>query len=265
MTTTVPANRVLGFDCSQWQNDVSTAQVMNMLLAFNTGMRYVYIKASQRYLDRDYILNWGNAEGVMPRGAYHFYDWGVSYDIQIDLFCQLINNDPGELPPVMDYEMATGCPAKVTASGIAYKFLNDLGNRTGLTPMLYTSPGFWAAHGSTNVNFKKFYLWIANYQVAKPTVPAPWTEWTFWQDGVYQDGKYHGAESYSLDHDQYNGNEEKFRTFAGLAAPVMTLEQTVAMLVANGIQTEGRLQAIVADIKELQGRLNILHMPQIMK
>lgn len=250
----------LGIDISVWQDDNSTAQMMDFQKAKAAGARFVFIKASQRgSVDQDYVNNWLHAEGVLPRGAYHFYDWSASYDIQINLFCQLINNDPGELPPVLDYEMASGAPARATAAAIALKFLKDVQQRTGVTPMMYTSPGYWYSYGVTTMtDFARFPLWIAHYYVAAPTVPKPWAEWKFWQFGVYPRGREFGAESASIDLDYFNGSEQELLVYAGLENPPMTLEERVARLEANGLETEGRLKA-------LEAALHIINLPIVMR
>jgi lysozyme len=264
----------LGLDISLWQNDVSTPQMMDFAKSKAAGAKFVFIKASQKgYLDRDYVNNWINAEGILPRGAYHFYDWSASYDIQINLFCQIINNDPGELPPVMDYEMSTGAPIRATAAAICLRFLKDVQQRTGKTPMLYTSPGYWGSYGvTTNLEFAKFPLWVANYMVASPTIPKPWTSWKFWQYGVFPRGHEFGAESASIDLDYYNGTEQDMKIWAGIEAPPPTIEEQIAALTArvtqletNGVQTEYRLQDIVARLQALEAALHIVYMPQIGK
>lgn len=222
----------LGIDCSVWQDNDSTPQMMDFAKSKAAGAKFVFIKASQGgALDGDYVNNWLHAEGVLPRGAYHFYDWRVSYSVQINLFCQIVENDPGELPPALDYESRINVPIRATAAGIALRFLKDVEQRTGRTPLLYTSPGFWGEFGlPANTDFAKFPLWVANYGVYKPSVPKPWTNWTFWQYSSTGDGLKFGAESKSLDMDYFNGAEDEFKVWAGLVDPApeeMTLEQRV--------------------------------------
>lgn len=237
----------LGIDISVWQDDNSTPQMMDFGKAKAAGAKFVFIKSSQAgYLDQDYVKNWMNAEGVLPRGAYHFYDWRASYQLQIDLFCRLIGNDPGELPPVLDYEMRTSAPARATAAGAALRFLKDIENRTGKKPMIYTSPGYWDSYGVNNPEFAKYPLWVANYDVSKPAVRLPWKTWTIWQYSAKGDGLKFGAESKSLDMDYFNGTEAEFRAWAGLEDPApepLTVEQRLerieSALKAHGIELSG--------------------------
>jgi lysozyme len=50
-------------------------------------------------------------------------------------------------------------------------------------------------------------LWLADYDVAVPTVPAPWKRWSFWQSG--------GS---GLDVDQFNGDRVALLDFARMPA-----------------------------------------------
>lgn len=221
-----------GIDISIWQDDNSTAQTFDFHKAKAAGAKFVFIKSSQQcYLDQDYVLNWLNSEGVLPRGAYHFLDWRENLDKQIQFFSTIINNDPGELPPVLDFEMKTNAPTKTVAAAACLKFLKQVEQNTGISPILYTSPGYWYSYGSYTVQeFKKYLLWIAHYGVANPSVFLPWTKWTFWQYGVFPNGKMFGAESTNLDHNWFNGTEEELRIFAGIQEVGPTTEERLTRL-----------------------------------
>jgi GH25 family lysozyme M1 (1,4-beta-N-acetylmuramidase) len=47
-------------------------------------------------------------------------------------------------------------------------------------------------------------LWIAHFDVAEPTVPAPWGDWTFWQ---YTSNGTIGGTTGNVDRDRYAGNQ----------------------------------------------------------
>ena len=104
MTTT------LGIDCSHWQNDKSTPQKMDFQTAKESGAKFAFIKVSERGgIDQDFEYNWQAAkEAGIPRGGYHFLRWDLPATTQARVFCACLAGDPGELPPVADFE----APAK---------------------------------------------------------------------------------------------------------------------------------------------------------
>jgi hypothetical protein len=63
--------------------------------------------------------------------------------------------------------------------------------------------------------FEQFPLWLAWYGM-EIKVPAPWTEWTFWQYTDKGDGHAYGVEASTIDLNYFNGNTETFRKRFGL-------------------------------------------------
>jgi len=214
---------ILGCDVSVWQDDNSTAQMMNFEKAMNEGLRFAFIKASERmFKDLDFDKNWLNAKAAgMPRGAYHFLRGDISGLYQANFFCELLKDDPGELPPVADFEYPTK-DGIYPSNALLWQFLETVESRLGIRPMVYTSPGYWNQHGkikgTSNFDSKWAYfpLWIAHYTTAeKPIVPQPWTKWTFWQYTAQGDGLKYGAESKVLDLNRFNGDEMDWQKFLG--------------------------------------------------
>lgn len=208
-------------DISKWQDDDSTPQRFDFSKAVAQGVVGVGIKASERMgVDADFIWNWESAKKAgLYRMAYHFLRWDIAGATQANFFCDLLKDDPGELPPVADFE----APAKTMSNGtikypsnaLLFDFLTTVQNRMGVVPMIYTSPGFWNSHGKVkgasyyDEKWAYFPLWIAHYNVDTPTVPKPWKNWAFWQYTVSPEGKKYGAESEGIDLDVYNGTLEE--------------------------------------------------------
>ena len=173
---------ITGIDVSHWQDDKSTARKMNFEKSKQAGAKFVFIKVSERGgADDDFILNWQNAKTAgLPRGGYHFLRWDVSGLLQARIFCELLKGDPGELPPVADFE-APLKDGKYPSNALLAQFLEAVESISGIKPMLYTSPGFWNSYGKNKTTGKfdaswSYYpLWIAHYTGAeKPQVPEPW-------------------------------------------------------------------------------------------
>lgn len=242
----------LGIDCSVWQDDNSTPQMMDFGKAKEAGAEFVFIKSSQGlYQDQDFQKNWENAGAAgLPRGMYHFLVWTGSVLAQAEYFAGLINAHPCELPPVLDYESRTNIPAKVTAATNCLAFCRRVEELTGKTPMIYTSPSFWFEYGSNSTDFTKYPLWIAHYNVTKPSVPAPWKNWTFWQYSSIGSGAKYGAESTYIDLDLYNGTLEELKVWAGITPPPPTIEERLA-------DHEARIQALEA--------INHIYLPIVQK
>jgi GH25 family lysozyme M1 (1,4-beta-N-acetylmuramidase) len=66
--------------------------------------------------------------------------------------------------------------------------------------------------------FKQYALWIANYGVSKPMIPAPWKdgEWLLWQYTDKGDGLQYGVETLNVDMNYFNGDENAFNKRFGL-------------------------------------------------
>ena len=213
---------ILGIDVSVWQDDNSTPQKMDFKKARENGAKFVFIKVSERMaVDPDYLDNWSNAKAAgLPRGGYHFLRWDISGLYQARAFCELLKNDPGELPPVADFE-APPKDGKYPSNALLWQFLEEVENILGKKPMIYTSPGFWNSYGKDkntgqfDAKWAVFDLWIAHYGVSAPLVPKPWNTWTFWQFTSSGDGLAFGAESKSIDLNYFNGSEDEFKAYLG--------------------------------------------------
>jgi len=230
---------IRGIDISHWQDDKSTPQKMNFKKAVENGAKYVFIKVSERGgIDRDFEYNWTNAkEAGLLRGGYHFLRWDLDGVVQARLFSELLRDDPGELPPVADFE-APNKGSLYPSNVLLEKFLVEVENKTDRKPMIYTSPGFWNTHGRNRITkqFDKkwayYPLWVAHYMtyregVSKPRDMQPWTgmrkKWTFWQHSCTGDGLAYGAESKSIDLNWFNGSLKELNDFAyGKAATPAT-------------------------------------------
>ena len=212
--------RTLGIDVSKWQDDNSTPQRMDFKKAYDAGARFVFIKASQAcWMDEDMLYNWKSAKDAgLLRGAYHFLDWKANVVEQANFFCGLLEKDPGELPPVVDYEFRTGVPND--AASLLELVCDIIEGRLNKFPIIYTSPYYWKEHGSNDEWWNLHDLWIANYEVSRPFVPDPWDTWTFWQWTDKGDGKLFGAESYGLDMNWFNGSYDALIAYVGATIPV---------------------------------------------
>jgi len=190
------------------------------------GIGYSFMKASQGVVsDPVFTRLWQEAKGIMPRGAYHFYDSVYSQGSpheQLDRFLQQLGPDLGELPLVLDIEGIYATMGTHPGWQNWLLFLNLL--RDQVWPheiMIYTSPYFWRDNVPADAlpNFAEYPLWIANYGVTAPRIPAPWgnfdqsDDWTFWQysDEEYIDGIFNeNGQPTQVDVNYFNGSKTDF-------------------------------------------------------
>src|SRR5262249_33476261 len=86
--------------------------------------------------------------------------------------------------------------------------------RTGKKPIVYTGPFFFMSTLGGPAGFSSYPVWIANYGVTCPSVPASWSSFTLWQ---YDDmGAVPGVAGNSIDHDIFNGSLADLTAFTGM-------------------------------------------------
>jgi len=198
---------IVGTDVSFYESPIDFRKM-------KSAAEFTIIKVGQRdFIDPDFYTLWHNSKGLLPRGSYWFYDKrNTTPEGQAELWIKTMNGDYGELPLFADYE------------GIIYggndiaNFKRFLERVKQLVPekevFIYTGRYFWKDDSGYNSSyaefFKQFPLWIAAYG-ASPVIPAPWTEWTFWQYTDKGNGTTYGCGGGSVDLNYFNGDEEEFK------------------------------------------------------
>jgi len=211
---------IRGIDVSKWQGFV------NWKLAVNNGARFAYIKSSQWDTDPRFKENWANSKGILPRGAYHYLDWGWDEVKQAELMVKSMGADFGELPPACDFEQNPApyglTPTQTTAK--LQRFLDTVECLTGRIPTIYTGYYFWKDWGNTLAKWTKYPQWLPWY-ASKAWIfyctkggtgaPKPWKQWTVWQYSDRGSGLAYGCQSASVDLNEFYGSEADFAMFTG--------------------------------------------------
>ena len=196
---------VQGIDVSRFQGAVDWRKVNG------AGKIFGFAKATQgvSYVDPTFAKNWSAmADAGMIRGAYHFYSAASPASAQAKNFINAIGSlDVGDLPPVIDLEDRSGIvqnqvPVARLRQGV-HDWIDAVQDALGLTPIIYTDPSFWKQYMSDE--FGEYPLWIANYNVAQPTVPSTWEDYAFWQ--YSQTGKVSGVAG-NVDLNVFNGTQD---------------------------------------------------------
>lgn len=206
---------ILGIDVSVWNGEI------NWSTALQAGVQFAFLKASQaNFSDKLFTTNWGPAGGAgIVRGAYHYYDWMATPEVQASRFLATVGGDPGELPAVLDYEELAGIPPTVQALAAIRRWLELVEAAQGRRPIIYTSLGMWNAHGNVyDPYWARYPLWIADYT---PPVyfPDPWDVYAFWQYASSGNGSTYGATGGTMDLDRYEGTMEELRRQFSIPSP----------------------------------------------
>lgn len=213
--------------------DASSVQGLLQIAALDAaGCKILFAKCQQGNdgKDPDFERNIAAARAAGWRcGAYHFLYPLPKLDpvAQAEGFFKAspLGSADGDLPPALDLEWPDpdtgwkkwGCTAQ-EVSDFARRCAERMTELYGRKPIIYIYPYFENSliHSGADVAWLAEYpLWIASYGGTKPTIPAPWTDWTFWQfDGNGGRKMPNGGDA---DFDYFNGDEAALEAFCRLA------------------------------------------------
>lgn len=211
---------VLGTDVSFYEDDQSTSRHIDFALMRSAGVRFTVIRAGQNlWVDPSYSTSWVNAKAAgLPRGSYWFYDSRVHPVDQAALWISVVQRegDMGELPLFADFEESY---KGQYAGGSNFRLFLEEVKR--LVPqkeiVIYTGYYYWIDNVSDSLHeyFSQYALWIAAYGTDAPMIPAPWTNWLFWQYTDKGAGATYGTEG-NVDLNYFNGDQEAFNARFGI-------------------------------------------------
>ena len=181
--------RAMGIDVSRFQGAITWPSVAG------AGIRFAYVQASrgsgtdctvkpaQCGADPYFAVNRTAAESAGIRvGAYHraFASGGTVTDAradalaEADVFLATVGSiNSGELVPVLDVETPFTGMTSTTLRAWIRAWVKRVYKRLGRKPMIYTNATSWSATGNTKEFAKARYpLWVAEWGVSSPTVPA---------------------------------------------------------------------------------------------
>jgi lysozyme len=176
-----------GIDVSYYQGEITWSRVRR------AGIRFAFIRVSDgtEVFDVRFEDNWRGAHRAkILRGAYQFFRPEQSPIDQANLLIRTLRaHGAGELPPVIDIEETGGLPL-ATVVERAQQWIARVRAELKVEPIVYTNPAMWQYRGAPELASQT--LWLAHYTEQCPSIPAPWTRWTFWQ--YTDDGRVPGIE-----------------------------------------------------------------------
>jgi GH25 family lysozyme M1 (1,4-beta-N-acetylmuramidase) len=193
--------KALGIDVSRFQGTIDWTQVKG------AGVRFAFVQASRgNGLDCDvvpdecgadayYATNYAAARALKIRvGAYHraFIDPApdallrADARAEADIFLAGVGSlRKGDLLPALDAETPFDGATPAQLQTWISTWLKRVRKRLGVRPIIYTNTTSWTAVGNTSKFARAgHHLWVANWGVSKPSVPAGnWARrgWSIWQ------------------------------------------------------------------------------------
>lgn len=247
-----PEKTYRGIDVSVYQGDIDFQQVRE------SGVEVVYIRAGEGsgYTDPYFAANAEKAGQAGLRYGFYLYVTARSEAearTQAAFFAGLIQEKEYHCRPAMDFEDFSGLSVReVNAIGLA--FLEELEERTGVTPVLYSDA--YAADHVWGSALGAYPLWAADYGPSEPDITSG--HWAGWAGFQYaDDGQVPGIRGrVDLDHftgaifvekdggDPESTPEETYTVRRGdtLWAIARRYDTTVAVLAqANGLSDPARM------------------------
>jgi GH25 family lysozyme M1 (1,4-beta-N-acetylmuramidase) len=192
------ASTLQGIDVASFQHPGGAPIGWSAVAA--AGYKFAFIKVTEgSYYGNPYYA--ADAAGAQAAGMlvapYAFaipnYSGGA---LQADYALDHANYAPdGQLlTPILDAEYDPYAGRDGTLSGSACygltptqmvawigAFTTEIHRRTGQSPVIYTTSQWWNTCTGGSTSFSSDPLWIASPSTSGPTLPAAWTNWTYWQ------------------------------------------------------------------------------------
>lgn len=207
-----------GVDVSKWQRPGGAALNWDKVAA--SGQKFAFIKATdgvegkQKYFLEDSIAA---AKAGLYVGSYHKAHPDRSATVQANQYVEALQQRDEQistdktLPPVLDIELDNGLNSTQLQKWTK-DFLEQVEEKTGETPMIYTYRWFWQNPMDNSTDFTDYPLWLAAYQNEAPTsLPGGWEKMTFWQRS--STGRINGIPT-QVDEDVFNGTDAELQELA---------------------------------------------------
>lgn len=214
----------LGFDISSWE-----AAHANWPLAVLRGIEWASVRATSGLaVDTWYSRHRDGAEavGIKPV-CYHYYIPRKGWKAQAELYLKTVQSS--RVRPMIDLE-DYGTIRAYAGIGLAEikPWLEYVEQATGVTPLVYSSPGYIKAYLSRDTWIKRYPLFVAHVETGAPRVETPFIPMTeaAWQFTFTDSGPYYGLSNQSAALALYYGLTETPWTYI----PPAPLKQSKALV-----------------------------------
>jgi GH25 family lysozyme M1 (1,4-beta-N-acetylmuramidase) len=181
---------VRGVDISAFQHVGAT---IDWRLLAREGIRFVAIKVSEStYYVNPYYPSDARAAAaaglaVMPYAFANPSRAGGAATARFAVGSEGFARGLAQLPLVVDLEndpyKAAHCYGLHVPTMIAWiaGFIAEARALTRKSPIIYTTYDWWQQCTHSSGRFLRDPLWLAAFDVSRPSVPSPWRQWSFWQ------------------------------------------------------------------------------------
>ena len=144
------------------------------------GYHFAYFKATEGVGWEQTSPGWRNQADFadkqsIPWGLYHFFLDSADPKEQARWFWNVIKSRPGQLPPVLDFEVSS-------TNARVRDCMAELALVSGKRPMIYTSPHYWNSYIGNQAWILNYDRWVAHWtSAAAPSLPTGWPDWQVWQ------------------------------------------------------------------------------------
>ena len=202
---------IQGVDVSAYQGDIDWKKLAGQDIDF------AFIKATEgsNFVDEKFQDNYKDAIDAGIRvGAYHFFSYDSSGEVQGENFISVVDKTDNMLPPVIDIEFygdkARNLPDVEKTKKELGILLSKLEEHYGMKPIIYATKKSYDLYIAND--YCDYDIWIRDV-LTKPKLSDNRT-WTFWQ---YTSRKklegYIGEEKY-IDVNVFYGSEKEFAKYA---------------------------------------------------
>ncbi|MEP1355959.1 MAG: GH25 family lysozyme [Tateyamaria sp.] len=172
---------IRGMDAARFQTSVDWER------AKAVGIEFAFLKATEGgdLKDIKFDDHWrGAGRAGIVRGAYHFYYFCTTPEVQAKFFIDTVPRTRGTLPPVLDMEwnpFSPTCqrrPDGATVRNEMQRWIDIVSAHFGQKPIIYTTPRFYQENGLSA--FKGVEFWLRT-TAKSPAEAYPGQSWRFWQ------------------------------------------------------------------------------------
>ncbi len=128
---------------------------------------FCFIKATEGVSinDTKFNQNWNGCKEVgIKRGAYHFFIPSVSAKLQAKNYINSVSLAEGDFAPVLDFEQESDEHTVAQTRANLKAWLSYVEHHYGIKPIIYTNKFCYNKY--IKGSFKKYPLWIADYQAS---------------------------------------------------------------------------------------------------
>lgn len=227
---------IAGIDASHWQGKltlppcklraenligISLDEITALILAGAVG--YVVVKATEgaSYIDPMFKEN---VESAFAAGyfvaAYHYVDPFAPSNVQIANIVRAITSvlgsallPAGWLGVALDIEKQPPGIGPGALTRLCEQLAEGVQSVTGKEAIIYTTASYANTYMYPSDKLSALPLWVAEYGVSAPKLPAGWPKYTFWQ---WTAKEIEAGVSTPVDGDIFNGTLAELQALAGI-------------------------------------------------